>query len=41
VLRNVWANYRDESFVRQFLSPNLIRKFRLFAVSNKDGYLRI
>ena len=35
VLRDVWANYRDESFVRQFLSPNLIRKFRLFAVSNK------
>lgn len=21
VLRDVWANYRDESFVRQFLSP--------------------
>jgi stage V sporulation protein R len=35
VLRDVWANYRDESFVRQFLSPRLIRKFRLFAVSNK------
>jgi hypothetical protein len=34
VLRGVWANYRDESFVRQFLSPNLIRKFRLFALSN-------
>ena len=43
VLRNVWANYRDESFVRQFLSPNLIRKFRLFAVSNKasDSSVRI
>jgi spore cortex formation protein SpoVR/YcgB (stage V sporulation) len=34
VLRDVWANYRDESFVRQFLSPRLIRKFRLFALSN-------
>ena len=34
VLRDVWANYRDESFVRQFLSPSLIRKFRLFALSN-------
>src|SRR4029077_8718313 len=33
VLRDVWANYRDESFVRQFLSPNLIRKFRLSATS--------
>jgi stage V sporulation protein R len=43
VLRDVWANYRDESFVRQFLSPNLIRKFRLFAVSNKasDSSVRI
>ena len=30
VLREVWANYRDESFVAQFLSPRLIRHFRLF-----------
>ncbi|MDU6749002.1 MAG: SpoVR family protein, partial [Bradyrhizobium sp.] len=30
VLRDVWANYRDESFISQFLSPNLIRQFRLF-----------
>src|SRR3954451_3160812 len=30
VLRDVWANYRDESFVAQFLSPRLIRKLRLF-----------
>src|SRR5271157_4569437 len=35
VLRDVWANYRDESFVRQFLSPHLMRKFRLFALSDK------
>jgi stage V sporulation protein R len=35
VLRDVWANYRDESFVRQFLSPRLIRKFKLFALSDK------
>ena len=34
VLRDVWANYRDESFVRQFLSPRLMRKFRLFALSD-------
>jgi stage V sporulation protein R len=32
VLREVWANYRDESFISQFLSPNLIRKLRLFWV---------
>jgi stage V sporulation protein R len=30
VLRDVWANYRDESFVGQFLSPALIRHLRLF-----------
>jgi stage V sporulation protein R len=30
VLRDVWANYRDESFITQFLSPRLIRQFRLF-----------
>jgi len=30
VLRDVWANYRDESFIGQFLSPHLIRKLRLF-----------
>jgi stage V sporulation protein R len=30
MLRNVWANYRDESFVNQFLSPRLMRPMRLF-----------
>ncbi len=30
VLRDAWANYRDESFVLQFLSPALIRRLRLF-----------
>src|SRR6266404_4409586 len=30
VLRNIWANYRDESFISQFLSPRLIRRLRLF-----------
>jgi len=34
VLRDVWANYRDESFIRQFLSPRLIRQFRMFALSD-------
>src|SRR6202042_2710646 len=27
VLRDVWANYRDESFILQYLSPRLIRDF--------------
>jgi spore cortex formation protein SpoVR/YcgB (stage V sporulation) len=30
VLRDVWANYRDESFISQFLSPRLMRQFRMF-----------
>lgn len=32
VLRDVWANFRDESFISQFLSPHLIRQFGLFHV---------
>jgi stage V sporulation protein R len=35
-LKEGWANYRDESFIRQFLSPALIRKLRLFSVFD-DG----
>jgi stage V sporulation protein R len=31
-LRHAWANYRDESFILQFLSPHLIRKFKLFHI---------
>jgi spore cortex formation protein SpoVR/YcgB (stage V sporulation) len=30
VLRDVWSNYRDESFINQFLSPRLMRQFRMF-----------
>lgn len=30
------ANYRDESFVAQFLSPALIRKWRLFEVTDEE-----
>ncbi|MBV9118913.1 MAG: SpoVR family protein [Acetobacteraceae bacterium] len=32
VLRDCWVNYRDESFVLQFLSPRLIRQLGLFHV---------
>jgi stage V sporulation protein R len=31
-LRECWANYRDESFILQHLSPHMIRKFGLFHV---------
>jgi stage V sporulation protein R len=30
VLRHIWTNYRDESFVSQFLSPRLMRRMRMF-----------
>jgi spore cortex formation protein SpoVR/YcgB (stage V sporulation) len=33
-LRQAWADYRDESFVLQFLSPKLMRDFRLFVVDD-------
>lgn len=36
VLRNVWANYRDDSFIAQFLSPALIRKWRLFHIVDES-----
>lgn len=29
-LRYAWANFRDESFILQFLSPAVIRQFRMF-----------
>jgi spore cortex formation protein SpoVR/YcgB (stage V sporulation) len=33
-LRDAWANYRDESFVLQFLSPRIMRRFRLFQITD-------
>jgi stage V sporulation protein R len=29
-LRYAWANYRDESFILQYLSPSVMRQFRMF-----------
>ena len=42
-LRDAWANYRDESFILQFLSPELIRKFRLFALHDdvRNNYVDV
>ncbi|MCR9136883.1 MAG: SpoVR family protein [Alphaproteobacteria bacterium] len=34
VLAEAWANYRDESFIQQFLSPAVMRRFRMFALSD-------
>jgi len=33
-LKDAWANYRDDSFIAQFLSPHLMRKMRLFKLEN-------
>ncbi|ADM08601.1 hypothetical protein PB2503_02622 [Parvularcula bermudensis HTCC2503] len=35
-LKEAWANYRDESFILQYLSPKVMRDFRLFALAD-DG----
>lgn len=32
VLRYIWANYRDESFISQYLSPHFIRQWRMFHI---------
>jgi spore cortex formation protein SpoVR/YcgB (stage V sporulation)/intein/homing endonuclease len=34
VIKDIVANYRDESFIRQWLSPKLIRDFGFFAVKD-------
>ena len=35
-LKGIWANYRDESFVTQFLSPQFIRDWRLFKLEDVE-----
>jgi spore cortex formation protein SpoVR/YcgB (stage V sporulation) len=35
-LRDIWANYRDESFISQFLSPRVMREFGLFRVVDDE-----
>jgi spore cortex formation protein SpoVR/YcgB (stage V sporulation) len=32
----VWANYRDESFISQFLSPKVMREFGLFRIVDDE-----
>ncbi len=43
VLKDAWVNYRDESFIRQFLSPRLVRELKLFWVTNeaRDNYAEV
>ncbi len=35
VLKDAWANFRDESFVQQYLSPQVMRQFRMFAIRDE------
>jgi len=37
VLKHAWANFRDDSFVAQYLSPHLIRKLRLFQLADREA----
>ncbi len=36
-LKEAWANFRDDSFILQYLSPKLIRDFRLFHIHDNTG----
>jgi spore cortex formation protein SpoVR/YcgB (stage V sporulation) len=36
-LKEAWSDFRDESFVMQYLSPKVIRDFHLFAVTNNTS----
>ena len=38
VLREVWANYRDDSFIGQFLSPRMMREMRLFQLHDDAAF---
>ena len=37
IINDVVPNYRDESFIQQFLSPKVIRDFRLFALRSDEN----
>lgn len=41
VIKDVVKNYRDESFIRQFLSPKVMQQFKMFrlADADRDHYL--
>ncbi|MEQ1956120.1 SpoVR family protein [Mesorhizobium sp. CN2-181] len=42
-LLDAWSNHRDESFIRQYLSPALIRKWRFFVLGDKasEAYYKV
>jgi spore cortex formation protein SpoVR/YcgB (stage V sporulation) len=36
-LKYAWANFRDDSFIAQYLSPKLMRKMRLFKLADRQA----
>jgi len=42
-LKEAWTNYRDESFIQQYLSPHLMRKLKLFSFADdsEDSHVTI
>jgi stage V sporulation protein R len=35
-LKEAWANYRDDSFIQQYMSPKVMRDFRLFEIHDSS-----
>ena len=35
-LKHAWANFRDESFIQQYLSPKVVRDFKLFSLHDES-----
>jgi stage V sporulation protein R len=35
-LKEAWADFRDDSFIQQYLSPKVIRDFRLFSIHDSS-----
>lgn len=33
-LKDIWANFRDDSFIAQYLSPTVMREMRMFAIED-------
>jgi len=42
-LKAAWANFRDESFILQYLSPTVMRDMRLFSIADdaSENYLEV
>ncbi|MEL7486533.1 MAG: SpoVR family protein [Pseudomonadota bacterium] len=43
VLKDAWENFRDESFIQQYLSPTVMRNFRFFALADdaEDSHISV